>query len=92
MKTLFSFFFLLPSIITVGQINSGVIDSSSIAGQIVHRLTTGNSEIQYLAEQISKIKFQGYRICDQKMFTVDSLDHLLDKEQVQTLLDSPDRT
>jgi hypothetical protein len=92
MKPLFSFFFLLTSIFTVGQINSGVIDSSSIAGQIVHRLTTGNSEIQSLVEQSSKKKFQGYRICDQKMFIVDSLYQLLDKEQVQTLLDSPDRT
>lgn len=83
---------MLTSVVTLGQNNSRVIDSSSVAGQIIHRLATENSETQALAEQLSKKKFQGYRICDQKNFIVDSLEQLLNKEQIQTLLDSQDRT
>jgi len=92
MKALFTLFFLLSSIITVGQITSSVIDSNSTAGQIVHRFATGNSGTQSLAEQVSKKKIQGYRLCDKNISAIDSLDQLLNNDQVQTLLDSSDRT
>ena len=92
MKILLSFLLLLPSVLTVGQNNTNVIDSNSVAGQIIRRLVTGNDGTKSLAEHVSKKKVQGYRICDQKVFTIDSLDKLLSKEQIQTLFDSEDRT
>ncbi|GAB2842153.1 hypothetical protein GCM10027043_51740 [Ferruginibacter profundus] len=66
---------------------------------IVNRLKDGNKITESIAATIiakkkhySAIKFDGYRICDNKVFTIDTLYTLLNNSQIDTLFNSEDAT